>query len=346
MEGGGRTVTITVRELADWVHGEVLGDGDLPIRNARPLTEAESGDITLVTDAKHLNAWEASSASAAVVRGDWPLNGRPLIRVQDPLMAFAHIVQTLRGKYAATAPRIDPTAHIHPTAQLADDVRVGPYVVIGAYSTIGAGSCLHAGVNVGQNCTLAEKVTLYPHVVLYDDCVLGNRVSVHANTVIGSEGFGYRTQGGVHVKVPQLGRVEIGDDVEIGACCTIDRGTFGPTRIGTGTKIDNLVQIAHNCQVGKHNLIVAQVGIAGSSSTGEYVVMAGQVGVSDHVHVGDRAVVGAQSGITKDLPPGERYFGTPASPVREYLRATMTREKFAKMLHEIKRIKAHLGLGD
>ena len=158
---------------------------------------------------------------------------------------------------------------------------------------------------IGEDCKLGDDVVLHPHAVLYDGTVLGNRVIVHANAVLGADGFGYRTQNGRHVKVPQLGSVELGADVEIGACTTIDRGTFQATRIGEGTKIDNLVQIGHNCQIGKHNLLVSQVGIAGSTSTGNYVVMAGQVGVVDHLHIGDGAIIGAQSGVNRNVPAGQ-----------------------------------------
>ena len=156
--------------------------------------------------------------------------------------------------------------------------------MVGEGAVLGARCQIHAGAFVGRDCRLGDDVVLHPHAVLYDDCTLGHRVIIHANAVIGADGFGYRTQNGRHVKVPQLGRVEIGDDVEIGACTTIDRGTFGPTRIGAGTKIDNLVMIAHNCQIGRHNLLVSQVGIAGSCTTGDYVVMAGQSGMADHFH--------------------------------------------------------------
>src|SRR5205807_3439123 len=165
-----------------------------------------------------------------------------------------------------------------------------PFAAVGEGTVVGARCRLHSGAVVGRHCRLGDDVVLYPNAVLYDGTVLGSRVIIHANAVIGADGFGYRLQNGRHVKVPQLGHVELGDDVEIGACTTIDRGTFQATRIGAGTKIDNLVQIGHNCKIGRHNLLVSQMGIAGSSTTGDYVVMAGQVGIADHIHIGDRAV--------------------------------------------------------
>jgi UDP-3-O-[3-hydroxymyristoyl] glucosamine N-acyltransferase len=219
-----------------------------------------------------------------------------------------------------------------------------PFASVGVGTVIGARSRIHNGAVIGRHCRLGDDVTIYPNVVLYDGTVLGNRVRVHANSVIGADGFGYRLQNGRHSKVPQLGYVEIGDDVEIGACTTIDRGTFRATRIGEGTKIDNLVQIGHNCNVGRHNLFVSQMGMAGSSSTGDFVVLAGQVGVVDHVHIGDRTVVGGKAAVTKDVPEGQRLLGAPATPEREQKRMLMSLEKLPEIRRDVRRILQHLGL--
>ena len=338
-------MTVTVRQLAEWVRGRVDGDPDLPVQAARTLREAQPGDITFLEDDKHLSQLHASQASAAVVGPNVPANGKTLLRVADPLAAFIAIVQKLSGVPAEEhAPGIDPSARIHPAAQVSPDACIGPFVSVGEGSVVGPRCRLHAGVIVGRYCRLGEDVTLYPHVVLYDGTVLGNRVIIHANAVIGADGFGYRTQQGRHVKVPQLGHVEIGDDVEIGACTTIDRGTFGATRVGVGTKIDNLVMIGHNCQIGRHNLLVSQVGIAGSCTTGDYVVMAGQVGIADHIAVGDRAILGAKCGVAKDVPVGQRMLGTPATPDKEQMRMMMSLERLPEMRKDIRRIKEHLGL--
>lgn len=341
---GGLAVRLTVRQMAALVSGEVVGDGDAEIVDARPLTEAEFGHITFVDDDRHLDAWHHSPASAAVVLPHVPVNGRPLIRVRDPLMAFVSIVQHIRGTTPPQVSTIHPTAQIHRTAVIGADAEIGAFAVVGEGCVVGDNVRLMNGVSLGRNCRLGNSVTLYPHVVLYDNTVLGNRVTVHANSVLGGDGFGYRTQAGRHVKVPQLGYVEIGDDVEIGACTTIDRGTFGPTRIGSGTKIDNLVQIAHNCQIGQHNLLVSQVGIAGSTTTGEYVVMAGQVGIADHLHVGDRAVLGAKAGVHKDVPAGSRMLGAPATPDKEQMRIMMSLERLPELRRDLRKIKQVLGL--
>ncbi|MDB5306635.1 MAG: lpxD [Gemmataceae bacterium] len=339
-------MTVTVRQLAEWVRGEVLGDADLPISNARTLAEAQPGDITFVEGDRHLGAWHASKASAAVVFTSVPVNGRPIIRVADPLMAFARIVETLRGRPPAAPPSVDPNAHVHPTAKLAPGVSVGPFAVVGVEAEVGPNTSLHAGVVVGRGCRIGGDVVLHPRVVLYDDCVVGDRVVIHANAVIGADGFGYRFQNGRHVKVPQLGWVEIEDDVEVGAGTTIDRGTFGPTRIGAGTKIDNMVMVGHNCRIGRHNVLAAQVGIAGSSSTGDFVIIGGQAGVADHVHIGDRAVIAAQTGVSKDTPADAKLMGFPARPTGTAKRLYVVMDQLPELRKDVLRIKEHLGLGD
>ncbi|MBN9519674.1 UDP-3-O-(3-hydroxymyristoyl)glucosamine N-acyltransferase [bacterium] len=339
-------MTVTVRQLAEWVRGEVLGDGDLLIEDARVLGDARPGDITFVDGERHAAAWHASPASAAVAPATIPVNGRPLIRVRDPLMAFAEIVRHLRGRPPETAGVIHPSAVVHPTVRLGPGVSVGPFSVIGEDTVVGEGAALHPGVVIGRGCRIGAGTVLHPRVVLYDDCVIGSRVVVHANAVIGADGFGYRPQDGRHVKVPQLGWVEVEDDVEIGAGATIDRGTFGPTRIGAGTKIDNLVMVGHNCQIGRHNILAAQVGIAGSSTTGEYVVMAGQVGVADHIRIGDRAVIAGKSGVICDLPADGRYLGYPARPEALGKRVWVTLDHLPEMRRDLKRVMERLDMGD
>jgi UDP-3-O-[3-hydroxymyristoyl] glucosamine N-acyltransferase len=342
----GRPVSVTVRQLAELVHGKVHGNGDLVIDAARPLSEAQAGDITFLESDKHIPHLAASPAAAAVVAAPLAVHSKTLIQVADPLMAFVAIVRHLHGRPDRTAAGIDPLAAIDPTARVGAGASIQPFVRVGPGTVIGERCRLHSGVALGADCKLGDEVTLYPNVVLYDGTIVGDRVIIHANAVLGADGFGYRFQNGRHVKVPQQGYVEIGSDVEIGACTTIDRGTFHATRIGAGTKIDNLVQVGHNCRIGQHNILVSQVGIAGSTSTGNYVVMAGQVGVADHVHIGDGAVIGAKAGVTKDVPPGQRTLGAPATPEREQKRILMTLERLPEMRRELRRIKQHLGLPD
>ncbi len=337
-------MTHTVRDLAALVQGQIHGDGEQAIKAARSITEAGPGDITFIENEKHARVLASCQASAAVVPLTMPLNGLTLIRVNDPLAAFIHIVQHLQNKSKHVPHGIDPRAFVHPSAQIGADVSIHPFAYVGEGSVLGARCILHPGVVVGRHCRLGDDVVLHPHVVLYEDTVLGDRVIVHANAVLGADGFGYRQHQGRHIKVPQLGNVEIGDDVEIGACTTIDRGTFQPTRIGPGTKIDNLVMVAHNCQVGPHNLLVSQVGIAGSTSTGSHVVIAGQAGVADHVHIGDRAILGARTGANNDLDGDARYLGAPALPERDQKRIFATVARLPEMRKDLQKIKAHLGM--
>jgi UDP-3-O-[3-hydroxymyristoyl] glucosamine N-acyltransferase len=339
-------LTLTVKELAELVRGTLHGDGSVAIHAARPLGEAKPGDITFLVEPKNVAQLHSSGASAAVVPSSVPLNGIPLIQVKDPLEAFIAIVRHMRGETVAKPHGVDSRAFVHPTVTIGGGASILPFASIGEGATIGERCRIHSGVVVGRHCKLGDDVTLFPNAVIYDDCVIGNRVIIHASAVIGADGFGYRLHDGKHVKVPQLGWVEIGDDVEIGACTTVDRGTFEATRIADGTKIDNLVQVAHNCQIGKHNLLISQMGIAGSSSTGDYVVIAGQAGISDHMHIGAGAIIGAKAGVMKHVPAGQRMLGTPARPEREEKRILITLEKLPEMRKELRRIMQHLGLAE
>jgi UDP-3-O-[3-hydroxymyristoyl] glucosamine N-acyltransferase len=337
---GGIDVNFTVRDVAEWVQGEIVGDPDRVIRAAKPLSDHPRADeITVVLAEKYLPQLHASEAGAAVVDQAVPLNGKTLVRVKDPLMAFVTIVQKIHARPAPTWAGIHPTAVVHETAQIGPDPSVGPHVTVGEGAVIGARCRLQPGVSIGAHCRLGDDVAIGPNAVVYERCVVGSRVIVHANAVIGADGFGFRPVGGRNLKVPQVGNVDIGDDVEIGACTTIDRATFGTTRIGSGTKIDNLVQIAHNCQIGRHNLFAAQVGIAGSVTTGDYVVMGGQVGIADHVRIGDRTQIGAKSGIHSDVPADQRMLGAPATSASDQLRIISSLERLPEMRKDLRELK-------
>ena len=302
-------------ELAALVGGNLIGTADPEIIAASTLQLAEPGHITFIDNADKLPLLFKARAAATVVPAKVVPEVLPAIQVDDVHAAFATIVSHFRPSRPRRRIGISPAAHVSSSARLARDVDVHPGATIGDDVEIGARSTIYPCVHVMADCKLGEGVTIFPNAVLYENTVVGDRTVVHAGAVLGSFGFGYEQVDGRHRLCAQLGWVEVGTDVEIGAGTTIDRGTYGPTQIGEGTKIDNQVQIAHNCRIGPHNMIVSQVGIAGSTSTGRHVVIAGQVGVRDHVHIGDRAILGAMSGITNDVPSESCMLGIPATPV-------------------------------
>jgi UDP-3-O-[3-hydroxymyristoyl] glucosamine N-acyltransferase len=298
-------------ELARLVGGELDGDPALGIRGVAPLEQAEPGDLSFVTAPRYRAAAERSRASAFLVPPGIELPGRPLIRVPQPLLALAGLLRLFHPE-AALAPGVHPTAVVAGSARVAADATVLAYVVVGPDSVVGPRAVLHPHVVLGPRCRVGEGSVLHAHVVLREDVEIGRGVVIHAGTVLGADGFGYVFDGSGHRKIPQVGRVVIEDDVEIGANVTIDRATFGATVVGRGTKIDNLVQIGHNTVIGADTIVVAQTGISGSCRIGSRVVLAGQVGLADHATVGDGAQVGAQSGVHGAVPPGARVLGSPA----------------------------------
>ncbi|MGD9720832.1 MAG: UDP-3-O-(3-hydroxymyristoyl)glucosamine N-acyltransferase [Pirellulales bacterium] len=333
--------------LARLVNGEVVGDGALEISQAATLEDANSADITLVDKNARPDRLVKSAARAVVAPRDFPREqlGRPAIVVDDVHRAFATIVTHFRPSRTVRRTGISPSAWIDGAARLAADVTVQAGATIEADVEIGPGSFIHAGARIMAGCKLGRQVTVYPNAVLYEDTLVGDRCVIHANAVLGGHGFGYRFHDGSHLPMAQLGWVHIGNDVEIGAGSTVDRGTYGPTLIGDGTKIDNLVMIAHNCRIGKHNIICSQVGIAGSTSTGDFVVLAGQVGIRDHVRIGEGAVLGAKSGVSNDVPAGAKMFGTPALPERDQkqvMALTVRLPETRKQLKEFERRLARL----
>ena len=278
---------VTLAELAAMVDGELLGDGSVVIHGAAPLCSAGPGQITMADDTvdRHCSL-STSRAAAAVVLPSVAVNGMPAIRVDDVHLAFARIVSHFHPAHAPTRIGISPLAFVSPTARIEADVDVHPYATVDDDVCIGSGTTIHSGAHLMSGSRIGRNVTIFPGAVLYERTLVGPGCVIHAGAVLGAYGFGYSTVDGRHALSAQLGNVILGADVEVGACATVDRGTYGPTTVGEGTKIDNHVMIAHNCRIGRHNMLCSQVGIAGSTSTGDYVVMAGQVGVRDHVHIG------------------------------------------------------------
>ncbi|MBI2480824.1 MAG: UDP-3-O-(3-hydroxymyristoyl)glucosamine N-acyltransferase [Planctomycetia bacterium] len=329
-------MNLALGDIAHLVGGQLNGDAAIPISGAAILRDASAGDITLA-DKAHLASQLADCRAAAVlVPPDVTPAGVPFVTVSNVHASFAKIVEHFRPHTQNQFYGVSAAAHISQSAKLGRDVVVYPAVTIGDDVHVGEGTIIHPGVHILRGSRIGNNVTLFPNVVLYENTVIGNRVIIHAGAVIGAYGYGYETVDGRHKLSAQLGYVAIGDDVEIGAGTTIDRGTYGPTSIGEGTKIDNLVMIGHNCRVGRHNLLCSQVGIAGSSTTGDYVVMAGQVGVRDHIDIGDRAILGAKCGVMNSVPAESVYFGYPATPDREQLLKQAALSKLPDMRKEFK----------
>jgi UDP-3-O-[3-hydroxymyristoyl] glucosamine N-acyltransferase len=328
----------TLAALARLVDGDVVGDGSLSIDGAATLDDATPTDITLVDAQTKADRLANAAALAVVVPRDFEIDAltKPAIVVDNVHRAFTAIVTHFRPPRRASCTGISPAATISPSARFGNDVDVHPCAFVDADVEIGAGSTIYPGARIMAGCKLGENVTVFPNAVIYEDTVIGDRCNIHASAVLGGHGFGYRIQDGSHVPGAQLGWVEIGRDVDIGACTTIDRGTYGRTLIQDGTKIDNQVMIAHNCQIGKHNIICSQVGIAGSTTTGEHVVMAGQVGIRDHVHIGTGAVLGAKTGVSNDIAEGARVFGSPATPEREKKQQLAIIAKLPEMRKKLK----------
>ena len=302
--------------LRPWSTG-VCSVAAISSSRALPPRDAQPGQITLVDGGEKNQNLTSCRAAAVVAPASFTPAELPAIQVANVHRAFAQIVAFFRPRRQTARIGVSPSAVISPTAKLAEDVDVHPFATIGDDVTIGARTTIHSGVHILAGSQIGEDVTIFPNVVLYEDTIVGPRCLIHAGVVLGAYGFGYELVDGRHRLSAQLGNVVLGADVEIGAGTTIDRGTYGPTVIGEGTKIDDMVMVAHNCRIGRHNMLCSQVGIAGSTTTGDYVVMAGQVGVRDHVRIGDRAVLGAMAGIINDVPEGSRMIGIPATPERD-----------------------------
>jgi UDP-3-O-[3-hydroxymyristoyl] glucosamine N-acyltransferase len=299
-------------ELAVLVGGELEGDAELVIRGVAGIREARPGEITFVANSKY-EEYVAGTHASAILAGRTLHATIPLIRIDNPYFAYFQVLNLFAGDLAARYPRgVHPQAVVEPGARLGANVCVGPLCHVGADAVIGDGTTLVSGVFVGREVRIGAQCLIYPQVTIREGCQLGDRVILQPGVVIGSDGFGYARNGATHHKVPQIGCVVIEDDVEIGANSCVDRATTGETRIKRGTKIDNLVQVAHNVVVGENSVIAAQAGISGSTEIGSCVVLAGQAGVGGHLSVGDRVTVGGQAGVTKSIPADTMVSGYPA----------------------------------
>jgi UDP-3-O-[3-hydroxymyristoyl] glucosamine N-acyltransferase len=328
---------ITAAQIAEKLKGEVIGDGSIEITGLAPADSARAGELTFAENAAYFAAAEQSQAAAILVSGPFVSASKVLIRVANPRVALARILPVF----------FPPEEHprgIHPTAVIAGSARVDPTAhvgagcIVGPDAKLGARSVLMGNNNLGAGCDLGEDACLFPNVVLYRNTKVGRRVVIHAGTVIGSDGFGYVLDEGRHRKVLHLGHVIIGDDVEIGANAAIDRGALGATVIGEGTKIDNLVHIAHNVVIGRHCLIMGQVGFAGSTRLGDYVIIASQSGIADHLKLGNQVIIGAKSGVMRDIPDGGRVLGIPALPDRQAKRQVIALQQLPDLIHQMREL--------
>ena len=325
-------IPVTAQALAERLGGALL---DCPPERSltcvMPLDEAVETAVSFLANPKYHEKAQHSGAGLIICDPQTPLEGLPRLVMQNPYWGFAQVTGLLH-------PEPTPAwseGPIHPSATLGEDCHIGPGVTIGANTVLGARCILHPGVHIGDDCVIGEDCECFSGVVLYRRTRLGDRVRIHANSVLGSDGYGYVMVNGRHEKVPQVGFVEVGDDVEIGAAVTIDRGALGPTRIRKGTKIDNLCQIAHNVQIGEHCLIVSQTGISGSTSLGDYVTLAGKVGVVGHIHIGSRSIVGGNSVVAKSLPEGSFTTGFPARPHRQWMECQAALNRLPGILRKL-----------
>jgi UDP-3-O-[3-hydroxymyristoyl] glucosamine N-acyltransferase len=335
----------TAAEISQVVGGQVFGDASLVLKGFAPADRAQSGDLTFAENENYFARAEQSAASAIIVDGPFTSRQKVLIRVPNSRIAFAKVLPLFFPE-PAFAPGIHATAIVPSSVQVHPTAHLGPYCVLGENVRIGARCVLRGANHLGANCVLGDEVHLFPNATLYPGTEVGHRVRIHSGSVIGADGFGYVFDAGIHRKIPQIGKVVLGDDVEIGANVTIDRGALGPTIIGKGTKIDNLVQIAHNVVVGEHCLVVSQAGIAGSAKLGNYVIIAGQAGIAGHLKIGDHVSVAAQSGVMRDIPDGQKWLWSPAQPDRQAKRQMLALQELPSLLRRFQALEKKLGLNE
>ncbi len=332
---------LSIGEIADLVNGRVIGDGQLQVTGINSLDKAKDGDISFFYDARYSDQVNNTQASALVVAKELENFSGPQIAVSDPRLAYA----LLAGLFAPRIPRfngVSDKAYLHESASTGKNVSIYPMVYIGENTVIGDNVILFPGVFVGDRVKIGNNSVLYANVSVMQDCVIGENVTIHPGTVIGADGFGYVPGEKGNVKIPQLGNVQIDDDVEIGANSTVDRAAHGTTHIKRGVKIDNLVQVAHNVVIGEDSILVALSGISGSVDIGRNVIIGGQVGIKDHIKIGDRAQVGSAAGVHKSLDEGEAVLGNPALPPRLWIKTRAFIERLPEMNKKLREMEKRL----
>ena len=322
------------------------GAADVRVTGLAMLTEAGGTELSFLGDKRYLPQFQATRAAAVIVQRKVQLPpesaGRPVLLVDDADLATARVAALFAPPVPRPAPGVDPAARVAATATLGAGAAVGFNCFVGERVKLGARTVLHPGVYVGDDAVLGDDCEVFPNVTIRERCTVGNRVIIHANTAVGSDGFGYRWDGAGHAKIPQIGTVVIEDDVEIGSCACIDRAKFGATRVGRGTKIDNLVQVAHNVVLGPHCLLTGQSGVAGSAKLGSGVMLGGQSAVRDHTVMGDGSMLAACSGVMEDVPAKQIVSGLPAIPHRQALREQAALRHLPELRTEVRRLQAEL----
>jgi UDP-3-O-[3-hydroxymyristoyl] glucosamine N-acyltransferase len=329
------SISFTAAQIAEQLHGEVIGDGSAQLTGFAPADSAKVGDLTFAEKPAYFAAADQSAATAVLVSDAFESSKKVLIRVPNARIAMARALPLFfpAEKYTQG---VHPSAVIDPSAQIDPTAYIGPHSVVGAKVRIGARSVLMGGNYIGRECQIGDDVCLHPNVVTYAKSQIGHRVTIHASSVIGSDGYGYVLDEGRHRKMLQVGNVIIHDEVEIGANAAIDRATLGSTVIGQGTKIDNLVHIAHNVVIGRNCIIMGQAGFAGSTRLGDYCVIAAQAGIAGHLKLGNQAMVGAKSGVMRDVPDGAKVLGLPAGPEKEIKRQIIAVTQLPELIRRVR----------
>ncbi len=333
---------LTLAEIAALVQGDLDGDGSIKIHDVAKIETANPGEITFLSNPKYAKYVESTKAAAILVPRDFPATDRPVIRTQNPYFAFLKVLQTFHPPVMTVAEGIHPTAIVDATTQLGKNIRIGAGVVIDKHCRIGDEVVIHPGVVIGPEVEIGHHTLIYSNVAIRERVRIGTNVIIHSGTVIGSDGFGFAREGQQYFKIPQVGTVIIEDDVEIGANCAIDRATLGATIIRRGAKLDNLIQVAHNVEIGENTVIAAQTGISGSTKIGKNVMIGGQVGFVGHIEIGDNTTIGAQSGVSKSLPANSIYFGYPARPMMQAKREEAALRRLPDLLKKISDLEAKL----
>ncbi len=333
---------LSLAEIAELLQGELQGDGTINIHGVAKIEDAGVGEITFISNPKYAKYIDSTEASAVLVSRDFPETTKPVIRTQNSYHSFLKILKIFHPPKETLAEGIHPSVIIDKSTKIGANIRIGACVVIDINCSIGDNVTIYPGVIVGQDVEIGNDTIIYANVVLREKVRIGNSVIIHSGTVVGSDGFGFAREGQQYHKIPQVGTVIIEDDVEIGANCSIDRATLGATIIHKGVKLDNLIQVAHNVEIGENTVIAAQTGISGSTKIGRNVIIGGQVGFVGHIEIGDNTTIGAQSGVSKSLPANSVYFGYPARPIMQAKREEVALRKLPELLKKIADLEATL----